>query len=235
MGSAPIDQRYPGQTVAERSFYILVRSLAALAYTLLYRFRVFHADRVPETGACLVACNHASHLDPPAVSSAIRRRATHFVAKAELFEPRGFGWLITALCSIPVRQDGESDISAIRAVLSRLQTGAAVLIFPEGSRTLTGQMQPLQRGVAVLVKRAGCPVVPCAVVGTRGAWPARTALPRFWRRRVMVAFGEPIPGEELLAGGPDSALSRLRREIESLRLELEQKLDADGRARAGVV
>lgn len=226
MSLPPIGERFPGQTAPERWFYLFIRQTATLAYTLLFRARSFDAHKVPLTGACLLACNHQSHLDPPLVSVGLQPRATHFVAKASLFKWGPFGRFIGALCAIPIKQDGSADPGAIRAVLGRLEQGAAVLVFPEGSRTLTGTLQPFQRGVALLVKRAGCPVVPCAVEGTGDAWKPGRAFPRLWRRRVAVMFGTPIPSEELMAGGPDAALHRLAVEIETLRLRLRARLRA---------
>lgn len=211
--------------------YATIRNAAALAYTLVYRVRVFGVHNVPAFGACLIASNHQSHLDPPLVASSILHRAIHFVAKADLFRFWAFAWLIRNLNSIPVKQDGSADMGAIREILARLSIGAPVLIFPEGSRTLDGRLAPFQRGVALLVKRAGCPVVPCAVEGCRDTFPRGGGLPRFWGRHVAVAFGTPIPHDELLKDGAEAGLLRLAGEIEALRLELRSKLRASSGGR----
>lgn len=222
----PLSLTFPGQPPRSIVFYATIRDLAALAFTLLYRVRVFGAENVPPTGACLIASNHQSHLDPPLIASSIMHRAIHFVAKADLFKFGPFAWLIRNLNSIPVKQDGTADLGAIREVLARLAIGAPVLIFPEGGRTLDGKLAPFQRGVSLLVKKAGCPVVPCAVEGCRDAFPRGGAFPKFWGRRVAVAFGRPIPHAELLKDGTEAGLIRLATEIETLRLELRSKLRA---------
>ncbi|MFM9959504.1 MAG: lysophospholipid acyltransferase family protein [Phycisphaerales bacterium] len=223
---SPLHLTYPGQSLLSAGFYALIRALAGWAFVVLYRARGFGAEHVPETGACLIASNHQSHLDPPLVSSGVRFRAIHFVAKAELFESRWFGWVIRTLRAVPIRLDGASDVTAVREILGRLEIGAAVLIFPEGARTLTGEMSEFQRGVWLLMKRAKCPVVPCAVEGCYEAFPRGTGFPKLWGKRVAVAYGKAITHEELLALGPDEALKRLAAEIEALRMGLRKKLVA---------
>lgn len=227
----PLAQTFPGQSLPSIAMFAAIRNSAALAYTLLYRVRVFGASNVPPTGACLIASNHQSHLDPPLIASAVLHRAIHFVAKADLFKFKPFAWLISSLNSIPVKQDGSADTGAIREILARLEIGAPVLIFPEGSRTLDGRLSPFQRGVALLVRKGRCPVVPCAVEGCRDAFPRGESFPSLWGKRVAVAFGTPIPHDELLKDGAEAGLLRLGREIETLRLDLRRKLRASSNGR----
>lgn len=209
--------RYPGQSARAVAFYKFIQFLSRTAFTLIYRLRVFGLDNIPASGACIIVCNHNSHLDPPAVGGLPSRRAIHFVAKAELFKSRAFGGFIRALNSIPIKQDGSADIESIREILARLNSGAAVLLFPEGTRSPSHEMLPLQRGIGLLVKRAKCPVIPAAIVGSREAWPPGQKLPSLWGRTIAIRFGAPIPPEELT--GPD-ALDRLKREILAQRAEL---------------
>ena len=110
-------------------------------------------------------------------------------------------------------------------MLRRLEGGRAVLIFPEGSRTTDGRVAPFKRGVAVLVKRSRCPVVPVALEGAYEAWPRSRRLPRWLGHRVAVMYGRPIPHDELMHGGADAALLRLHDEVEAMRLALRERLD----------
>ena len=85
-------------------------------------------------------------------------------------------------------------------------------------------MHEFKRGVAVVVKRAKCPVQPVAVEGCFDAWPRGRNFPKLRGIRIAVAFGAPIPHEDLMRDGPDTALERLAREVDRLRLELRAEL-----------
>lgn len=207
----------------QRFFYWFCWWIVWVAFVLIYRFRCYHARHVPHTGPILIAANHQSHLDPPAIGIACAHRPLHFLARSGLFTGRLFGWLIAALNSIPIKEDA-SDVAAIRAVIQRLEAGAAVLIFPEGSRSPDGELQEFKRGVALLMKRAGCPVVPAAVEGAFEAFPRHRSFPRLFGCRIAVMFGKPIPADELLKDGPDAALDRLRQEIEAMRRILKARV-----------
>ena len=199
--------------------------LTMFILTVFFRMRRFHTERIPRSGACILAGNHLSHLDPPLLSLCTTTRQTHFVARLGLFKFKPFGWLISALNSIPIREE-EGDIAAIKATLARLDAGHPVILFPEGARSLDGIQQPFKRGVALLLKRAKCPVVPVAVEGCYEAFPRSRKFPRLWGTRIAAQVGHPIPYEELFKDGPDAALRRLADEIETLRLDLRAKMRA---------
>lgn len=203
-----------------RLLYAVGRVVVAIVFGVVYRARGYGAHRVPRRGPVLLVANHQSHLDPPLIGL-MCPRPLWYVARIGLFKSRPFAWLIRALNAIPIRQ-GESDAAAIRSIISRLEAGGAVLIFPEGSRTPDGALQPLARGAAVLIRRTRCPVVPVAVEGCFDAWPRSRTLPRLTGQRLAVAFGEPIGHDELMANGPEAALERLAREIEALRQRLRR-------------
>lgn len=216
--------KHPGSPLARLLFYEFGRWTTFFILILLYRHRWFGRGNVPASGAVLLVANHQAHMDPPIVGCPILLRHLDFIARSGLFRSRLFGWMIASVNSTPIREEGAGDTRAIKDVLARLAAGRAVLIFPEGSRTPDGAIGEFKRGVALLVKRAGCPVVPVAVEGAFDAWPRARRIPRLWGRRVMVMYGRPIPPGELLAEGPDAALTRLRAEIDAMRLELRAKL-----------
>lgn len=193
--------------------------------TLIYRLRRFHTERMPSEGAVLLAANHQSHLDPPTIATAVPGRAVHFLARSGLFRSRLFGWLIGSLNSVPIKEDS-GDLGAIREIIARLETGVPVLVFPEGSRSPDGSVHEFKRGIALLLKRARCPVVPVAIEGAYDAFPRQRKWPRVWGCRLAVMIGEPIGPDELLKDGADAGLDRLRREIDTMRLELRSKLRA---------
>jgi 1-acyl-sn-glycerol-3-phosphate acyltransferase len=229
MFSSLVKQR-PSTPIGRLLAYSAARLIATMGLTALYRFRVQGAQNAPRDGSLLIVANHQSYLDPPLIGCAIRKRHLDYIARAGLFENPLIGPMISTFNSIPIKEEG-GDTGAIKEVLKRLREGRAVLIFPEGTRTPDGAMRPFKRGVALLVKRARCPVLPVAVEGAYDAWPRDKKQPRGFGQRLAVMIGEPIEYDELMRNGPDAALTRLERQIDSMRLRLREQLrhETDGR------
>jgi 1-acyl-sn-glycerol-3-phosphate acyltransferase len=111
------------------------------------------------------------------------------MAKSELFANRFFAWLITSLHAFPVRQ-GEGDVGAVKETIRRLKEGHIVNVYPEGSRTETGELGPIEPGVALIVRRAGVPIVPVAIQGSYEAWPKHRRI--FGPHPIRVMYGPPM-------------------------------------------
>ncbi len=157
-----------------------------------------HPEREPKEGALIVAPLHVSHLDPPAVGSALRRPLC-YMAKEELFKGP-FGRVLRGVRAYPVRR-GEGDTGAIRLFLELLAQGEAVLLFPEGTRGDGRTIQPLTHGVAMLAKKSGAKVLPIGVVGSHRTWPRGVSRPK--RHRIEVVFGEPFTYAEVAGEGTE--------------------------------
>ncbi|CAN5354951.1 lysophospholipid acyltransferase family protein [soil metagenome] len=159
------------------------------------------AENIPRTGGVLLAPNHVSHLDPPAVCCSLHR-IVHCMAKEELFQNPFFGTLITWLAAFPVKR-GEADMDSIRNAMALVEHGEIVLLFPEGTRGDGETIQQMNRGVAMLAKRTGVPIVPVAIVGTHLTLP-RTDLGRKPKRsRMVVACGKPFTYAEVATGSSE--------------------------------
>ena len=204
--------------------YHLTRIVANLIMRVVYLRVSCGVSNVPRTGPVLLVANHQSNLDPPLIAGEIHWRRLEYMAKAELFKTSWFGRFIGGLGAVPVRDDGGSNTAVIRTMLRRLNEGAAVLVFPEGSRTEDGALQSFQPGVALLIKRSKCPVVPVAVEGCFEAWPRSRSRPVLRGVRVGVAFGESISHEALMADGAEAAMVRLAEAVDTLRLDLRATL-----------
>lgn len=162
------------------AFYAFCRGLLRSILRVVWRLRVIGVENVPLSGPLIVACNHASYFDPPALGSAAPR-PLRYMAKAELFKIPVLGPAIAALGAYPVDRS-RGDVAAIKRSLDVLKTGAALGIFPEGTRNPSGAL-PAQAGVALLASLSGAPVLPAYVDGSASA-----------RRlhRITVVFGEPM-------------------------------------------
>ena len=205
----------PGRPLAAMLIFEVCWAGCWLLFTLLYRQRILGHRHIPATGPLLVVANHQSHLDPPAIGMAFRTRHLSFLARDSLFAVPLLGTLIRSLNSTPVAR-GTSDTAAIRTTLALLAQGRAVLVFPEGTRSLDGSLGEFKRGVWLLLSRARCPVLPVAISGSLGAWPRSRVLPRLLSPPITVHIGEPLAPETLLAMGPEVGLAHIRGRIRQL-------------------
>ncbi|MEM7621981.1 MAG: lysophospholipid acyltransferase family protein [Planctomycetota bacterium] len=215
----PLARLRPGTPLGELVTYEVCREAANLFMTGMFGYETINRDRVPPSGPVLIVANHESFLDPTIIGSRVRHRQLDYVARASLFKPP-FARVLHAIHAFPIADKGD-DIAAMKEALRRLGEGRAVVIFPEGSRTFDGTMQPFKRGAGLIIKRANCMVLPAAIAGAFRAWPRNSKLPRFRAARVGVAFGHPIPPQELRSLG-SGAIDRLQHEVQALRGTLAQ-------------
>ena len=183
---------------------------------LFWRFRGLWSERIPRRGPVIIASNHVSYWDPILVGLGCTREV-HFLAKSELFRNRFLGWLIRAYNAIPVRR-GAADHRALRAATRVLDSDGALVVFPEGTRSTTGELGKGRPGVAFLAETTGAKVVPAFISGS-------DSLSRLFRerRRLTVAYGEPMDPPDV--GGRESheeyaarvmaRIGRLREEVEA--------------------
>ncbi|MDD5655683.1 MAG: lysophospholipid acyltransferase family protein [Elusimicrobia bacterium] len=161
----------------------LLAGLTALLARRVWRLRVVGLERVPRSGAVILACNHVSNADPPILGAAVfPARSPRFLAKIELFRAPGLGWLMRRGGAIPLDR-GRPDVGAMRSCLEMLRRGRLVAVFPEGTRARRGRPLPPKTGVAFLAARSGAPVVPARIVGS-------DRLARLGR--LEVRFGAPL-------------------------------------------
>src|SRR5262252_4040315 len=161
--------------------------LSRLTGRLFFRFRVIHRERMVQSGPVILAMNHQSYLDPPLAGTTCDR-AIYFLARRTLLDVPLLGWLLPKLNVIPVNQEG-IDRSALKAVIRVLQAGNAALVFPEGSRTIDGSLQPAEPGLGLIIAKTLAPVVPMRIFGAHEALPRGGGL-HFVPITVLV--GEPI-------------------------------------------
>jgi 1-acyl-sn-glycerol-3-phosphate acyltransferase len=144
---------------------------ARILTSTLFDIKVYGRHHVPMEGGVLLAANHQSYLDPVLVGVQLGRPLS-YMAKADLFENPALAWLIRSLEAFPVRR-GEGDKAAIETTIRELQAGKMLLIFPEGTRTLDGQIRQMERGIALVIRRAKVPVLPAVIDGSYEAWNGR--------------------------------------------------------------
>jgi 1-acyl-sn-glycerol-3-phosphate acyltransferase len=169
--------------------YGICHYAVATCHDIVFPGEVSGGENIPAEGGFIVAANHASVLDPPIIGSHVPRQLSFF-ARNTLWKGGVVSWWLDAVGTIPVARDAGSDIAALKRMLHVLRNGGAVILFPEGTRTRTGALQPPKAGVGLLACRTGVPVVPARITGTFEAFgrkgPLRPGTP------VSVVFGPPL-------------------------------------------
>jgi 1-acyl-sn-glycerol-3-phosphate acyltransferase len=171
-----------------KAVYYVPWMLCRAVFSTYFRWRVYEANRVPPMGPVLLASNHASLLDPPLVGATLRRDIC-YLARENLFRNPLIGAVLRSWNVVPVDRDG-GGAAGLRAIMERLQAGNAVIVFPEGTRTQDGALQPARSGIGLLAIKCQAPVVPVRVFGTFAAYGRQMRLPR--PRAVAVKFGRPL-------------------------------------------
>lgn len=157
-----------------------------------FRFRRRGVGNMPATGPVVLLATHQSYLDPLLIGC-FMPRPIGYLARDTLFTGI-LGPLIRAYDAIPIDRDG-SGLAGIRATLKRIKQGDAVLLFPEGTRSEDGQLQPLKPGFIALVRRGKASILPVGIAGTFEAWPRGQKWPA--PRPIAMVCGQAIPPEQL--------------------------------------
>ncbi|PYL63249.1 MAG: 1-acyl-sn-glycerol-3-phosphate acyltransferase [Verrucomicrobia bacterium] len=168
--------------------YWLGYHFSRLVGRLFFRFRVVHRERMIQKGPAILAMNHQSYLDPPLAGTTCDR-AIYFLTRRTLLDAPLLGWLLPKLNVIPVNQEGV-DRGAIKALIRLLKAGNGVLVFPEGSRTLDGKLQPAEPGLGLVIAKTLAPVVPMRIFGAHEALPRGGGSLSFVP--ITIVIGEPI-------------------------------------------
>jgi cytidylate kinase len=158
---------------------------------------------IPRTGPLIVASNHASSADPVLITSFLSQdidRPLNWLGKRELVEWPPAGWAFRIAAIHPVDREA-ADLEAFRSAMRILEAGQVLAIFPEGTRSQDGALQPVREGAGMLALRSGAPVLPVAVVDSDHLWPKGSLLPKSGKR-VSVRYGTPFSvTQELEADG----------------------------------
>ncbi len=188
--------------------YALARNIVSFIFHIIYKITIVGRENIPkENGGYIIASNHVSNLDPPMVGIVFKGKYT-FMAKDELFHINPlFTWLIRKLGAFPVKR-GAKDLAAIDTALESLEKGRIFVIFPEGTRSKTGELGKPKSGVAITAIRAGVPVVPVFVKYGR----------KRFRRQVCISVGEMMGAENFAVDATDK--HEIRRVSETIMNEI---------------
>ena len=163
--------------------YTLCKTVANIGF----QYRAFGQENIIEDGPAIMAANHQSYLDPPLVGITCRAEL-YFLARKTLFENRLFGSILSRVNALPVDLS-KGDLTAVRTVINLLKQGHRTVIFPEGTRSLTGEIQQARPGIGMIIAKTLAPVVPMRIFGSFQAWPKGGKITPY---PVTVVVGRPI-------------------------------------------
>lgn len=187
-------------------------------FLAFFALRVEGREKLIEDGSVIIASNHVSFLDPP-LMGVIYQKPVHFLARKTLF--RSFGaWLFPRMNVIPVDQD-RPDMTSLKTIIKLIRAQNRVVIFPEGSRTLDGEIQPAEAGTGLIVAKTKAVVQPIRIFGAYEALPRGSAKVTFCP--ITIVVGDPITftPDELKAkdrAGYQKISDRIMEEIAKLEL-----------------
>jgi 1-acyl-sn-glycerol-3-phosphate acyltransferase len=211
------------------SSYLIYESaywLSMCAMTLGFSLRTAGRRHIPCTGPALLIANHQSFVDPVLVGLATRRHLS-FLARQTLFRRPALAWLLRHLSAVPIDHEGVGK-EGIKAILEQLRAGRAVVVFPEGTRSRDGKLQPLRPGVQLLIKRTEAPIVPVGIAGAYDAWPRTqhlpTPAPLFLPAEggIAVVVGKPLDAGPLAQLPRDRCLAELFAALGSVQQQAER-------------
>jgi 1-acyl-sn-glycerol-3-phosphate acyltransferase len=186
--------------------YFLGWTFFRFAFRFYCRWKVYNPERVPLSGPVILASNHASIMDPPLVGAPVKR-TINYLARESLFRFPVIGWVLRTWHAVPVDREG-GGAAGLRAILDRLLEGGAIILFPEGTRTTDGKLQPARSGIGLTVIKSNAPVVPARVFGTFEAFNRFMKWPK--PRPIAVKYGRPLLFVELRAEAKTCPKPRLK-------------------------
>lgn len=169
--------------------------LAQVVFTTWLRFRARGLEHIPATGGGLILGNHASFLDPLLIGLPLTRPVS-FLARDSLFRVPVIGWILRNTYVKPINRENAST-AVIRETVKRLEQGFLCGMFPEGTRSETGEVGEFKPGFVALARRMDVPIYPVGIAGTQLALGRKSYFLKPYRVRVV--FGMPILPEEIAA------------------------------------
>ena len=189
--------------------YSITCFVLRVLYRVLFNYKAYGMENLHESGSFIIAPNHVSFLDPPAIGVFIRRKM-NYIAKRDVFKGRFFGWYMRKLRTVPM-DEGLLIYSGMKEIIKKIRQGIPIVIFPEGTRGDGEHFLEPGPGVAYFALKFDLPVVPAYVKGTEKAFP-RDA--RFIRLApVRVFYGKPKRYHMPAGTDKDKAYKKVANEI----------------------
>lgn len=185
-------------------------------------------EHIPSEVPYIIAANHSSHLDTPAIMTALgaeSRKLRPLSARDYFYNSRMKAWFVSQCLNALPFDRTDNSLQSLRVAQEALLRDENLLIYPEGTRSLNGELQPFKPGLGLLAYEANVPIVPAYVSGTYEALPKGKSLPR--KSRIRVVFGEPVaPGFSEESATKANKRENYRNIADEVRRRIERLRDA---------
>ncbi len=168
--------------------YYFWYTLSKIVARFFFSFKVIHPERMVEEGPLILASNHQSYFDPPLVGIC-SRRGVYYLARKTLLQIPLLGKLLPQINVILVDRDG-NDMSALKSVIRTVKSGNGVVLFPEGTRSVDGSLQPGKAGIGLVIVKTRAPVQPVRIFGSYEAFPKGSD--KISLTPITVVVGKPV-------------------------------------------
>ncbi len=198
--------------------YRLVLFLTWLIAKMFFRLKIYGLEHFYPRGA-IIAANHTSFLDPPLLAVSWPGEV-HFLARETLFKNRLFGGFIRLLNTHPVSGD-TGDVKVFKTICALLNQGKKIILFPEGSRSIDGQLTEIKPGMMLLVAKTGTAIIPAYLDGVFEIWNRNQRFPKLFKKTACV-FGSPICWDDFKHLPPREAREAMSQKLSDTILNLKQ-------------
>jgi long-chain acyl-CoA synthetase len=180
---------------------LLFAGTLRLVFRIVWRLKVFGTENIPKAGGCLLCVNHGSYLDGFFIEASVPASVEKnlFLIGFGAFFDHPFIRNITKHMRVIAIDPGIHLVKSMQASSYALKNGKIVCIFPEGERTIDGEVKEFKKGVGILAKELNIPLVPVHITGSYESWPRTKRFPR--PHPIKVTFGRPFDFEELKKEG----------------------------------
>lgn len=166
-------------------FFYTLSKIIAHAF---FNYRVIHPERMIESGPLILAMNHQSYFDPP-LAGICSKRGVYYLARKTLFSIPFLGKLLPDFNVIPVDREG-NDMSALKNIIRLVRRGEGVVLFPEGTRSVDGNLHQGRSGIGLIIAKTKAPVLPMRIFGAYEAFPKGSK--KIHMHPITVVLGKPL-------------------------------------------
>lgn len=167
----------------------IAQIFAFLVFKIFFGLRITGKENLPKKQGFIIASNHISYLDPVIIGCSVLPRKIAFMAKEALFKKRFFSFMLFSLRAFPVRR-GSTDLSAIKTALGLLKKSIPLVMFPEGTRSQSGELKEAKGGLGFLALKAKVAVIPVFIKGSDRVLPRGARFVHF--HKIRVTFGKAV-------------------------------------------